>query len=87
MVSHGLTIRLLVMRYFSIICILFQRYLRLSVADFELLWNLGNAEAIVLQSIGEGKYRLATPISRLPSSTLYAAFAGTGGPNEPSTTC
>lgn len=53
-VTHGLT-----MRYFIM------RYLKLSVEDFERMWNPKNCEYWILQNDGKGQFKLASEIKGL----------------------
>jgi len=55
-VSHGITIRLLLMRYF-----------RWTVEDFHRLWNFENCQICILEIQENGSYALKTPLKRNPT--------------------
>jgi len=55
-VSHGITIRLLLMRYF-----------KWTVDEFHQLWNPENCQMAVLQLQSNGKYSLREPLLRNPT--------------------
>jgi broad specificity phosphatase PhoE len=60
-VSHGITIRLLLMRYF-----------KWTVDEFHLLWNFENCQMAVLQLQPDGKYSLMEPLQRNPVNGGHA---------------
>lgn len=56
-VSHGITCRMLLMRYF-----------KWTVDEFEELWNFDNCQLAILQLQPSGKYALITPLKRTEKS-------------------
>lgn len=56
-VSHGITLRCFLMRYF-----------RWTVEEFHLLWNLENCQIVVLEKQANGQYRLMHPLKRNPEN-------------------
>jgi broad specificity phosphatase PhoE len=51
LVSHGITCRLFLTRFF-----------RWSVDKFQRTWNLENCQMIILDKLEDGSYHLATPL-------------------------
>eukprot|EP01088_Endostelium_zonatum_P002583 TRINITY_DN13211_c0_g1_i1.p1 TRINITY_DN13211_c0_g1~~TRINITY_DN13211_c0_g1_i1.p1 ORF type:complete len:231 (-),score=34.95 TRINITY_DN13211_c0_g1_i1:45-737(-) len=51
LVSHGLTLRMILMRYY-----------KWSVEDFHSVQNLDNCEMVIMQHDGDGKYEIVTPL-------------------------
>jgi len=54
-ISHGITLRLLLMKYFG-----------WSVEEFHLLWNFENCQMILLEKQPNGSYQLSKPLRRNP---------------------
>jgi len=55
LISHGITCRLLLMRYF-----------KWTVEEFHKLWNLENCQIVIMALQPDGKYKLVTPLKRNP---------------------
>mmetsp|Transcript_3989 Transcript_3989/g.5550 ORF Transcript_3989/g.5550 Transcript_3989/m.5550 type:complete len:152 (-) Transcript_3989:480-935(-) len=53
LVTHGLFMRLFLMRYF-----------KLTVKEFEKIWNPGNCEMYILEKQDSGKFKLVTDLQR-----------------------
>jgi len=58
-VSHGITCRLILMRYF-----------KWTVEEFQMMWNLENCQIVELHLQSNGKYLLMTPLKRDSQKSL-----------------